>query len=71
MRRSRFSRLLPSVLSPFTDRKLRTITFSDNKTYQHMGRPSTSGWGLAALVLLVVMVVALRLTSGSRRGARP
>ena len=35
--------------------------------------PSTSGWGLAALVagMLVVMVVALRLTSGSRRGARP
>jgi hypothetical protein len=35
--------------------------------------PSTSGWGLAALVagMLVVMVIALRLTSGSRRGARP
>ena len=35
--------------------------------------PSTSGWGLAALVLgmLVVMVVALRFTSGSRRAARP
>jgi hypothetical protein len=35
--------------------------------------PSTSGWGLAALVagMLVVMVIALRLTSGSRRAARP
>ena len=35
--------------------------------------PSTSGWGLAALVagMLVVLVVALRLTSGSRRAARP
>ena len=35
--------------------------------------PSTSGWGLAALVLgmLVVMVVALGLTSGSRPAARP
>ena len=35
--------------------------------------PSTSGWGLAALVagMLVVMVIALGLTSGSRRGARP
>jgi hypothetical protein len=35
--------------------------------------PSTSGWGLAALVagMLVVMVVALRLTSGSRPAARP
>ena len=35
--------------------------------------PVTSGWGLAALVLgmLVVMVLALRLTSGSRRGASP
>ena len=35
--------------------------------------PSTSGWGLAALVagMLVVMVVALGLTSGSRRAARP
>ena len=34
--------------------------------------PATSGRGLAALVagMLVVMVVALRLTSGSRRGAR-
>ena len=35
--------------------------------------PSTSGWGLAALVagMLVVMVIALRLTSGSRGAARP
>ena len=35
--------------------------------------PSTSSWGLAALVagMLVVMVIALRLTSGSRRAARP
>ena len=35
--------------------------------------PSTSGWGLAALVagMLVVLVVALGLTSGSRGGARP
>ena len=35
--------------------------------------PATSGWELATLVagMLVVMVVALRLTSGSRRGARP
>ena len=35
--------------------------------------PSTSGWGLAALVagMLVVMVIALGLTSGSRRDARP
>ena len=35
--------------------------------------PSTSGWGLAALVagMLAVMVVALRLNSGSRRAARP
>ena len=35
--------------------------------------PSTSGWGLAALVagMLVVMVLALRLTTGSRRAARP
>ena len=35
--------------------------------------PSTSGWGLAALVagMLVVMVIDLRLTSGSRRAARP
>jgi len=34
--------------------------------------PSTSGWGLAALVagMLVVMVIALGLTSGSRRSAR-
>ena len=34
--------------------------------------PSTSGWGLAALVagMLVVMVVALGLTSGSRGTAR-
>jgi len=35
--------------------------------------PSTSGWGLAALVagMLVVMVIALRLTSGRRRAASP
>ena len=35
--------------------------------------PSTSGWGLAALVagMLVVMVIALGLTSGNRRAARP
>ncbi len=35
--------------------------------------PSTSDWGLAALVagMLVVMVIALGLTSGSRRAARP
>ena len=35
--------------------------------------PSTSGWGLAALVagMLVVMVIALGLTSGSRPAARP
>ena len=35
--------------------------------------PSTSGWGLAALVagMLVVLVVALGLTSGSRPAARP
>ncbi len=35
--------------------------------------PATSGWGLAALVagMLVVMVVALGLTSGVRRAARP
>jgi hypothetical protein len=35
--------------------------------------PSVSNWGLAALVagMLVVMVAALRLTSGSRRAARP
>ena len=35
--------------------------------------PSTSGWGLAALVagMLVVMVIALGLTSGTRRAARP
>jgi hypothetical protein len=35
--------------------------------------PSTSSWGLAALVagMLVVLVIALRLTSGSRRGVRP
>ena len=35
--------------------------------------PSTSGWGLAALVagMLVVMVIALGLTSGSRRAAKP
>ena len=35
--------------------------------------PSTSGWGLAALVagMFVVMVIALGLTSGSKRGARP
>ncbi len=35
--------------------------------------PSTTGWGLAALVagMLVVMVVALGLTSGSRPAARP
>jgi hypothetical protein len=35
--------------------------------------PSTSGWGLAALVagMLVVLVIALRLTSGSRRATRP
>ena len=35
--------------------------------------PSTSGWGLAALVagMLAVMVVALGLTSGSRPAARP
>ena len=34
--------------------------------------PSTSSWGLAALVagMLVVLVIALRLTSGSRRTAR-
>ena len=34
--------------------------------------PSTSGWGLAALVagMLVVLVVALGLTSGSRQAAR-
>ena len=34
--------------------------------------PSTSGWGLAALVagMLAVMLIALGLTSGSRRGAR-
>jgi len=33
---------------------------------------STSGWWLAALVagMLVVLVTALRLTSGSRRGVR-
>ena len=35
--------------------------------------PSTSGWGLAALVagMLVVLVIALRLTTGSRGAARP
>ena len=35
--------------------------------------PSTSGWGLGALVagMLVVMVIALGLTSGGRRAARP
>ena len=35
--------------------------------------PSTSDWGLAALVagMLMVMVIALRLTPGSRRAARP
>ena len=35
--------------------------------------PSTSGWGLAALVagMLVVLVIALGLTSGSRPAARP
>ena len=35
--------------------------------------PSTSGWGLAALVagMLVVMVIALGLTWGSRRAAKP
>jgi hypothetical protein len=35
--------------------------------------PSTSGWGLAALVagMLVVLVIALGLTSGTRRAARP
>ena len=35
--------------------------------------PSTSGWGLAARVagMLVAMVVVLRLTPGSRLGARP
>ena len=35
--------------------------------------PSTSGWGLAALVagMLVVMVIGLGRTSGSRRAARP
>jgi len=35
--------------------------------------PSTSGWGLVALVagMLVVLVIALRLTSGVRRAARP
>ena len=35
--------------------------------------PATSGRGLAALVagMLVVMVISLRLTSGSRRAARP
>ena len=35
--------------------------------------PSTTGWGLAALIagMLVVMVIALGLTSGSRRPARP
>ena len=35
--------------------------------------PVTSGWGLAALVagMLAVMVIALRLTSASRRAARP
>jgi len=35
--------------------------------------PSVSNWGLAALVagMLVVMVIGLRLTSGSRRGASP
>ncbi len=35
--------------------------------------PSTSGWGLAALVagMLVVLVIALGLTSSSRPAARP
>ncbi len=35
--------------------------------------PSTSGWRLAALVagMLVVMVIVLGLTSGSRRAASP
>ena len=35
--------------------------------------PSTSGWGLAALIagMLVVLVIALRLTSGSSPAARP
>jgi len=35
--------------------------------------PAASGWGLAALIaaMLVVLVVALPLTSGSRRAARP
>jgi alpha-tubulin suppressor-like RCC1 family protein len=35
--------------------------------------PSTTGWGLAALVagMLVVLVLALRLTLGSRPAARP
>ena len=35
--------------------------------------PATSGWGLAALVasMLVVMVMVLRRTSGVRRAARP
>jgi len=35
--------------------------------------PSTSDWGLAALVagMLVAMVIALWLTSGRRRAARP
>jgi hypothetical protein len=35
--------------------------------------PATSGWGLAALVagMLVVMVIALGPTSGHRRAARP
>ena len=35
--------------------------------------PSMSGWGLAALVavMLVVMAIALGLTSGSRPAARP
>ena len=35
--------------------------------------PSTSGWGLVALAvgMLVVLLITLRLTSGSRRAARP
>ena len=35
--------------------------------------PSMSGWGLAALVavMLVVMAIALGLTSGSRPAVRP
>jgi hypothetical protein len=38
-----------------------------------MSAPGISGWGLAALIagMLVVMVIALGLTSGSRPAARP